>query len=962
MRTFFLHNLLFFLIACSGPETPPSASSEPPLLYVPDDLEATLWAESPQFFNPTNMDVDARGRIWLTEAVNYRDFNNNDGHLRHEAGDRVMILEDTDGDGRSDSSKVFVQDKDLRSPLGIAVIGNKVVVSCAPSIIIYTDEDGDDQPDHKEVFLTGFGGLDHDHSLHSTVAGPDGKWYFNTGNAGPHVVTDQAGWTLRSGSAYYGGTPYNTDNTPNMKSDDGRVWVGGLALRINPDGTGLEVLAHNFRNSYEVTVDSYGNLWQNDNDDQVASCRTTWLMEGSNAGYFSPDGERFWQAERRPGQSIQTAHWHQDDPGVLPAGDVYGAGSPTGMLINESDALGQQHRGLLLNVDAGRNIIFGYHPEPTGAGYRLERTNFIASIDDDNEGYTWNDIDDDHRKWFRPSDAVIGTDGAIYVADWYDPVVGGHQMNDKEGYGRIYRIAPKDKELTVPTYDLTTTAGQLAALCSPAINVRNRGFVALQAQGAAVLPDVQSLLAADNPYHRARAVWLMAQLGEAGRQAVEAVLKHQDPQLRLTAFRALRGEQSGQPEQWLTYAEPLASDPSPAVRREVALSLRDVPLAQSQSILLTLVDGYDGQDPWYREALGIALTDKAEAFYPVLLAHFGQPQPTEWSQPLANVVWQTHPEAATAALRERATAPPLSEAERQQALVALAFVPTQPAAQAMLALANDASPKMQEQAQWWLQSRKTNDWRAYLEDWESPATNVPEAHPELLPLKAHVLDTTATPEQRRAAATQLAETRVGRLHLLQLAVEDALPDTLRRAISPLVLRGDDRYFNALATHYFPSSDTPADYTVEAVAKLSPDGEAGKPLFYANCAPCHKIGQAGSELGPELTNIHTKYDKNGLLEAIAYPSHAIAFGSEPWLITTPEGGAAYGILLSDGPVVTLVDAYSQRYMMEADRVASKTRLPQSLMPAPQYLELSEQDVANIAAFLLQTEDRLALSLR
>ena len=409
-----LISLILLTAACSSEqELAQKETSEPPLLYVPDDLEATLWAESPQFFNPTNMDVDARGRIWLTEAVNYRDFNNHEGHLKHEAGDRVMILEDTDGDGKSDSSKVFVQDQDLRSPLGIAVVGNKVIVSCAPSLIIYTDEDGDDRPDHKEVFLTGFGSVDHDHGLHSMVAGPDGKWYFNTGNAGPHVVTDKAGWTLRSGSAYYGGTPYNTSNTPSMKSDDGRVWVGGLALRINPDGTGLEVMAHNFRNSYEVTIDSYGNLWQNDNDDQVASCRTTWLMEGSNAGYFSPDGARFWQAERRPGQSIQTAHWHQEDPGVLPADDIYGAGSPTGMLINESDALGEQHRGLLLNVDAGRNIIFGYHPEPEGAGYRLERATFIASIDDDNEDYRWNDIDEDHRKWFRPSDAVIGTDGAL---------------------------------------------------------------------------------------------------------------------------------------------------------------------------------------------------------------------------------------------------------------------------------------------------------------------------------------------------------------------------------------------------------------------------------------------------------------------------------------------------------------------------------------------------------------------
>ena len=123
-------------------------------LILPDDLEATLWAESPMFYNPTNMDVDIKGRIWITEAVNYRNFNNDSTKfLHHSKGDRVMILEDTDQDGKADTSKVFVEDKDLVSPLGIAVIGNKVIVSCSPNLIVYTDENGDDKPDKKEICL-----------------------------------------------------------------------------------------------------------------------------------------------------------------------------------------------------------------------------------------------------------------------------------------------------------------------------------------------------------------------------------------------------------------------------------------------------------------------------------------------------------------------------------------------------------------------------------------------------------------------------------------------------------------------------------------------------------------------------------------------------------------------------------------------------------------------------------------
>lgn len=172
-----------------------------------------------------------------------------------------------------------------------------------------------------------------------------------------------------------------------MVSDYGKVWVGRLALRIDSNGKRLKVIGHNFRNSYKVALDSYGNMWQNDNDDQVETCRTTFLMEGGNAGYFSADGTRFWQADKRPGQSTFAAYWHQDDPSVIPAGDNTGAGSPTGIVVNESDALGSQYLGILLSADEGRNVIFSYNHEPAGAGYNLKRNNLITSIPGNNEAF-----------------------------------------------------------------------------------------------------------------------------------------------------------------------------------------------------------------------------------------------------------------------------------------------------------------------------------------------------------------------------------------------------------------------------------------------------------------------------------------------------------------------------------------------------------------------------------------------
>ena len=139
-------------------------------LKVSPDLEATLWASEPNVVNPTNMDIDERGRIWITEAVNYRRQLRQQPDYRDE-GDRITILEDTDQDGKADKMKLFVQDPSLRSPLGIAVLGDRVVVSQSPNVIVYT-KDAKDRILKREVFLTGWGGEDHDHGVHAIVLWP----------------------------------------------------------------------------------------------------------------------------------------------------------------------------------------------------------------------------------------------------------------------------------------------------------------------------------------------------------------------------------------------------------------------------------------------------------------------------------------------------------------------------------------------------------------------------------------------------------------------------------------------------------------------------------------------------------------------------------------------------------------------------------------------------------------------
>jgi len=456
-------------------------------------------AAEPLLSSPSDIDVDSRGRVWLCEVLNYRGKKD----TRSE-GDRILVLEDTDGDGRADTQTVFHQGRDVDSALGICVIGEgpgrKVIVSCAPDVFIFHDDDGDLKADRRESLFKKTGMPQHDHSVHAFVVGPDGRWYFNFGNTG-QAVHDRDGNPVK-------------DRFGNEVNASGKPYREGMVFRCRPDGTDFEVLGHNFRNSYEVAVDSFGTLWQSDNDDDGnRGVRINFVMEYGNYGYKDELTGAGWNMPRTNLEpEVPLRHWHQNDPGVVPNLLLTGAGSPCGICVYEGSLLPERYRGALIHCDAGPNAVRAYHVKPQGAG-------FTATMEPL--------VDGSAEQWFRPCDVCVAPDGSLIVADWHDPGVGGHGMADTEK-GRLYRIAPRGSRWSVPAADVSTVTGAVAALASPNLCTRAMALerLAREPEAAAVALEAATGAPHDDR-HAARLAWAVGMLpgrAEATVQRLDAWL------------------------------------------------------------------------------------------------------------------------------------------------------------------------------------------------------------------------------------------------------------------------------------------------------------------------------------------------------------------------------------------------------------------------------------------------------
>ena len=905
-----------------------------------EGLEATVFASEPTLINPTNIDIDEKGRVWVIEALNYRNSLNPDNPYRDE-GDRILILEDTDSDGKSDKTKVFYQGEDINSALGIWVMGNKVIVSSSPNIFLFTDEDGDDKPDKKETWFTNIKGWDHDHGAHAFIFGPDGRLYFNMGNEGIQLQNSDSVTVVD-----VNGKPIITDGT-NFRQ--------GLALRCEVDGSAVEVLAHNFRNNYELAVDSYGSIWQSDNDDDGnKGTRINYVMEYGNYGFTDAVTGAGWRA-RRVGrhEEIPKRHWHLNDPGVVPNLLQTLSGSPTGILFYEGNLLPEVFHQQMIHCEPGHQVVRAYPTKKSGAGYTAEIVNIMKGKD----------------IWFRPSDVCTAPDGSIFVADWYDPGVGGHKMGDVER-GRIYRIAPKGHNYKVPDFDISTPESAIESLQNPNLSIRYLAWNALHNWGEKAEAALQELWSAEAQNMRARALWLLARLEGKTGQNIQQALRDDNPDIRITGLRVARQLDKGNLE---TYMKILQHDQTPEVRREVAVALRHFPDEDlGADIWTNLAMQYEGTDRWYLEALGIAADTHTEVYFDKWMAEIGD----SWNSDRGrDIIWRIHSDKSLAILAQMIADPNISDRDLKRFFRAFHFHKSDRKNDLIAGLIDLDHPKKKEigayalgelHAEYVRRSPKlrqsvkeflpliegTPEWLTAVKnlglidkkkelfemfiDHEDQSLAVEAAETiidgnggvtflrnqlnqstgnskkdlirglglirsgEDVQKMLHISLTEGNHDlpTKRLLVESLGNSGHGQRLLYNMLESNELDEELvTTAALKLMYSWDGEIRNAAAS-YLPNTDEDFEYDLNELADVKGDAVAGKEAFITYCNNCHQVNGEGINYGPDLSEIGSKLARKALYSSIIYPSAGINFGYEGLEISTKDGGKFVGFIESE----------------------------------------------------------------
>lgn len=385
--------------------TAPEESQEK--FTLPEGYAVNLFAserEFPELQNPVQFAFDARGRLWVSTMASYPMYLPG-----QPVNDKILILEDTDGDGKADKRTVFAEG--LHVPTGLEFWGGGVIVAEQPNVLFLKDTDGDDRADVREIILHGFDSADSHHAISAFVFDPGGALYFQEGTF-HHTQVE---------------TPYGPTRCANAG-----------VYRYEPRTGKLDVfVSYGFANPWGHIIDPWG---QNFVADASGGANYYGAAFSGDVDYPNKHGalKQFLVKQWRPTAGCEL---------------VYSDNFP-------AEAQGNY----LLNNCIGFQGVLQYKMKDEGSGFAADPVEPLLKSSDPN---------------FRPVDIEFGPDGALYVCDWFNPLVGHmqHSLRDPNrdhAHGRIWRIHYSKRPLVKPPQIAGRPTAELLGLLKTTADERTR--------------------------------------------------------------------------------------------------------------------------------------------------------------------------------------------------------------------------------------------------------------------------------------------------------------------------------------------------------------------------------------------------------------------------------------------------------------------------------------------------------
>ncbi len=936
-------------------------------MVVPEGFKVTLFAGEPDVKQPIAMAIDDRGRLWIAEAYTYP--------IRAPEGqgkDRILIFTDTDGDGRFDERKVFLEGLNLVSGLEVGFGG--VWIGAAPALMFVADRDGDDKPDGQpEVLLDGWGYQDTHETLNSFIWGPDG-WLYGCHGVFTHSLVGKPG--APRGER----TPLNAG-----------IW------RYHPTRRVFELFAEGTSNPWGVDFNDFGQAF-------CTACVIPHLYHMVQGGRFQRQaGEHFNPYTYDDIKTIAVhRHWLGDTPhsGNNRSDAAGGGHAHAGAMIYLGGSWPQQYRNqIFMNNIHGQRLNEDLL-SPKGSGYEGNRApDFCLARD----------------RWSQILNLQYGPDGQVYMIDWYDANACHHR--DVEGHdrtnGRIFKISHQSAKLAkVDLQQLTSEQLVELQLNDNDWHVRHARRI-LQERGSA--PELHKQLTAMALGHkdetrRLRALWALHACGGFDEAAALAAMGGDSAQVRAWAIQLLRDDASRtlSPAVLARFAALAQSDPSPVVRLYLASALLRMPVDTRAAILRGLVshseDATDHNLPlmyWYA-AEPLAEMDARQALN---LASQGR-IPVVDSYMIRRVAKIGTPEALNLVVERLGS----SQQAEQQATILRAIIEglkgrrqvAMPKGWAGLSssLVNSANAEVNALATGLALTfgdpTALAKMRGVLTDSHAAAPSRKQALEALLAVRDPQLapslqELVGVPELRSAALRGLAAYDDAKTPQVILAAYDNFnADEKRDALNTLAARVGyaTSLLQAVSDKKIAATDLSADLVrqlrnhnnesvnrqiaalwgiaressaeraqliakyrrlVEDKSRPSADPSLGRAIFAKTCQQCHTLFGVGGRVGPELTGSN-RANLDYLLSNVLDPSAVMAKEYQPSVIATSDGRVITGIVKQQDADAMTVQTANELVVVPRGEIDALQASQQSMMPDDLLKPLSDHETRALVAYL------------